>query len=70
MHLRCRLRELRGTRGLRAVEAETGISRAYLSLIERGKLLPPDRLVAELERAYGAPIERWYWPLAILKDDP
>ena len=68
MHLRCSLRDLRGTRGLRALEAETGISRAYLSLIERGKLLPPDRLIEPLERAYGAPIEEWYWPLAIEKD--
>lgn len=68
MRLRCRLRDHRGDRSLRELERETGINRAYLSLIKRGKLLPPDRLVGQLEQAYGLPLDEWYFLPGLVPD--
>jgi transcriptional regulator with XRE-family HTH domain len=54
MRLACRLRELRLERGLsiRELETESGINRAYLSQLERGRLLPRDEWIEALKRAY------------------
>lgn len=60
MRVRCRLRHLRGKRSLRAMEAETGISRGYLSRYENGKEFPRDHHIPALEKAYGAPAKTWY----------
>jgi len=77
VRLACRLRELRRARSLsiRDVEESTGISRAYLSQIENGRLLARDEWVARLEHVYGARQEAWYPPppgaivgAAILRD--
>jgi transcriptional regulator with XRE-family HTH domain len=66
VRLACRLRELREERGLsiRDVEARTGISRGYLSHLERGRLLPRDEWVDALEAVYEAPSSSWYVPPA------
>jgi transcriptional regulator with XRE-family HTH domain len=66
MRVACRLRELRLERGLsiRDMEAESGIDRAYLSQLERGRLLPRDEWLDELEAAYGAERSTWYVPPA------
>jgi len=64
------LRELRHRRGLsiRVVEARTGINRARLSMIERGRELPtPDQLalLAQVYRIEG----RWrFVTLAVLEE--
>jgi transcriptional regulator with XRE-family HTH domain len=57
VRLACRLRELREERGLsiRDVEARKGISRGYLSHLERGRLLPRDEWIDALEAVYEAP---------------
>lgn len=62
MRVKCRLRALRGERSLRSMEAETGISRGYLSRYENGKEFPRDHHVAALERCYGAPARSWFAP--------
>lgn len=58
--MNCQLRILRGDRSLRQVETETGIARGNLSRIERGREFPPDKHIAALEEAYGAPWRDWY----------
>jgi transcriptional regulator with XRE-family HTH domain len=70
--LRCHLREIRGKRPLSELEAETGINRGTLSHLERGRQLPLDKHVPDLERAYGAPRTEWYDPelLLIIEGDP
>ena len=60
MHLACHLREIRGKRPIREVEAESGVSRAYLSQIERGRMLPTEDQIPELERAYGVMLHEMY----------
>jgi transcriptional regulator with XRE-family HTH domain len=66
MRLACRLRELRLELGLsiRDMEAESGIDRAYLSQLERGRLLPRDEWIEAIEEAYGADRSSWYVPPA------
>jgi transcriptional regulator with XRE-family HTH domain len=49
------LRRLRGTRTLRQVEAETGISNAYLSNIESGAKRPGVRILSKLAQYYHVP---------------
>jgi transcriptional regulator with XRE-family HTH domain len=69
----CRLRELRGERSLRDLEAETGISGGMLSLVEQGRMLPRDRWLSALEAAYGSLRHEWYEPdvlLAVQADPP
>jgi hypothetical protein len=56
------LREIRGRRPLRALEAESGIGRGYLSEIETGHRLPRDEWIEGMERAYGAPMTDFYPP--------
>jgi len=56
---------------LTEVEDLTGVSRAVLSQIETGRMLPADKFVAQLELAYGPPAD-WYAPgllLAIQNDN-
>jgi transcriptional regulator with XRE-family HTH domain len=60
MHVRTNLRDLRGKRSLRDMEALSGVSGGVLSQIERGVLLPFDRQIPSLEAAYGAPLESWF----------
>lgn len=55
-----RLREIRGIRGftLRAVERETGISNAYLSQLETGKIAKPSpNYLYKLADFYGVPYD-------------
>lgn len=66
MHVRCKLRDLRGDRTLRELEALTEISRGTLSKLERGVQFPLDKQIAQLERAYGAPLASWYDPWTLL----
>lgn len=68
MHLTCRLRQLREARGLSITQAEreTGISKGTLSAIERGKALPLDKHVSEIERVYGARLVEVYSPAGLL----
>jgi transcriptional regulator with XRE-family HTH domain len=56
------LREFRSELGIsiRLAEERTGISRAYLSQIERGRLLPTDRQAKAIEEVYAAPRTEWY----------
>ena len=51
------IRELRGTRTLRRVEADTGITNAYLSNIELGLKKPGVRTLAKLGIYYQVPLE-------------
>ena len=60
MRVRCHLREIRGRRALRDLAEDARINRGTLSLIERGRLLPADKQIESLERAYGRPIGEWY----------
>ena len=60
MRLICHLRALRGDRKLKTLSAESGVSIAYLSQIERGHMLPRDVWVDGLTRAYGADPTAWY----------
>jgi transcriptional regulator with XRE-family HTH domain len=60
MRLLCRLREARGDRTLAALAEVSGVSPAYLSQIETGRLLPRDEWIAGMERAYGLEYGRWY----------
>lgn len=80
MHVRCHLRTIRERMprkpdgepvSLRDIEKLAGVSAGVLSQIERGVMLPPDRQVAQLEDAYGRPIEEWYEPrvLTVLQSD-
>lgn len=66
MRIACRLREIRAERGLSLRDAErmTGIARTDLSKVERGRLLPRDDWLEELEEAYGAEHSTWYVPPA------
>ena len=51
------LRRLRGSRTLRYVEAETGISNAYLSNLESGAKRPGVKILAKLAAYYSVPLE-------------
>ena len=51
------LKTLRGTKTLRRVEAETGITNAYLSNIELGIKKPGVRTLAKLSSYYQVPLE-------------
>lgn len=66
MRIACLLRELRQARelSLRDVERLTGIARTDLSKVERGRLLPRDEWLPEMEKAYGAEHSSWYVPPA------
>ena len=50
------LRHLRGTRTLRQVEADTGISNAYLSNIESGAKRPGVKILSKLAAYYRYPL--------------
>ena len=50
------LRRLRGTRTLRQVEADTGISNAYLSNIESGAKRPGVKILTKLAAYYRFPL--------------
>ena len=50
------LRELRGERSLRQVEADTGISNSYLSNLESGLKRPGVRTLAKLAEYYQVPL--------------
>ena len=51
------LRELRGTKTLRRVEADTGITNAYLSNIELGLKKPGVKTLAKLGIYYQVPLD-------------
>ena len=51
------LRELRGTKTLREVEGDTGITNAYLSNIELGLKKPGLKTLAKLGMYYDVPLE-------------
>ena len=51
------LRRLRGTRTLRQVEAETGISNAYLSNIESGAKRPGAKILSKLAAYHRVPLQ-------------
>ena len=51
------LKTLRGTRTLRQVEADTGITNAYLSNLESGLKKPGIRTLTKLSRYYSVPID-------------
>ena len=61
------LRRLRGSRTLREIEADTGISNAYLSNIESGAKRPGTKILAKLSTHYRVPLndllEAAGWPL-------
>ena len=51
------LRRLRGTRTLRQVEADSGISNAYLSNIESGAKRPGVKILSKLAQYYHFPLQ-------------
>ena len=51
------LRRLRSTRTLRQVEADTGISNAYLSNIESGAKRPGVKILSKLAAYYRVPLQ-------------
>ena len=55
--IRSLLRRLRGSRTLRYVEAETGISNAYLSNLESGAKRPGVKILAKLAAYYSVPLK-------------
>jgi transcriptional regulator with XRE-family HTH domain len=72
MHLRCRLREFRGRRTLREVAAVSGLPVSLLSQLERGRMVPTDAEIRQLEPAYGRLLRDWYdWrgPLLVVDMD-
>ena len=60
MRVRCHLKEIRGRRSIRDIEAMSGINRGQISPIERGVRFPFDKDIPALEEAYGAPVHDWY----------
>ena len=56
-HITSLLRRLRGSRTLRQVEAETGISNAYLSNIESGAKRPGVKILSKLAPYYHVPLQ-------------
>lgn len=65
MHVPCHLREIRGKRPIAEIERASGVHRGTLSLLERGRLLPMEKHVEGLERAYGVPVHE-FWPSYVL----
>lgn len=51
------LKQLRGTKTLRQVEADTGITNAYLSNLELGLKKPGFRTLTKLSRYYSVPMD-------------
>ena len=51
------LKTLRGTKTLRQVEADTGVTNAYLSNLESGLKKPGIRTLTKLSRYYSVPID-------------
>ena len=51
------LKQLRGTKTLRQVEADTGITNAYLSNLELGLKKPGIRTLTKLSRYYSVPMD-------------
>ena len=72
MRVACYLIEIRGKRKQADISRATGIHTASISQIERGIMLPFDRDIEKLEKAYGAPVTDWYPPrtLLALESDP
>lgn len=66
MRLVCYLREIRGDRSIREISEASGVHRGTLSKLENGKLVPLEKEIAPLERAYGKPIEQWYSARSLL----
>lgn len=60
MRVRCFLRDIRGRRSLRDLEASSGVNRGDLSKFERGVAFPLDKDVPAIEEAYGRPLVDWY----------
>jgi transcriptional regulator with XRE-family HTH domain len=60
MYVYCRLRFIRGKRTLAELARESGVAAAYLSQIERGRLIPTEEQIVGLERGYGAPLHEMY----------
>jgi transcriptional regulator with XRE-family HTH domain len=71
LKLRCKLRSVRGERTLREIATASGVAIPTLSQLERGRLLPRDREIEPLERAYGVPFEAWFSPrtLTAMEED-
>lgn len=71
MRVTCHLRAFRGERTLAAITARSGVSQADLSRIERGRMVPADDQIPQLEEAYGQPRHLWWPPevLVVLQDD-
>jgi transcriptional regulator with XRE-family HTH domain len=72
VRLVCHLRRARGDRTLATMSELSGVLASELSRIETGRLLPADRQIAGLERAYGITrLEMWSdWALlAVLPDE-
>jgi transcriptional regulator with XRE-family HTH domain len=69
--LRCTLRDVRGERTLREIATVSGVAVPVLSQLERGRILPRDRDIEPLERAYGVPFEAWFSPrtLTAMEED-
>lgn len=70
------LRELRGDRTLREVEADTGISNSYLSNLEMGRKNPGIKSLSRLAEYYEVPLEDLvgyetlsYFRQAIVRED-
>lgn len=60
MRLLCHLREARGERAVADMARESGVSAAYLSQVETGRMLPKDEWIGPMESAYGLPFAQWY----------
>lgn len=64
------LRSLRGDRTLRQVEAETGISNAYLCNLEGGLKKPGVKTLSKLARYYDFPLQDLLQAAGFLHGDP
>jgi transcriptional regulator with XRE-family HTH domain len=66
MHLQTNLPEIRGKRAIKEIAEASGINPATIRQVEAGTLVPREKHIGPLEAAYGAALEAWYSPRALL----
>lgn len=65
MHLNTFLPKIRGDRSVQEIADASGVHQATVRQIEQGKLIPREKHVEPLERAYGKPWTAWYSRLSL-----
>lgn len=60
MRLPTNLHEIRGKRTVKEIAEASGLNPATIRQIEQGRLVPLERHIGPLEKAYGEPVASWY----------